>query len=246
MNHISKLALLSCVLGLAACDNLRDGGGSNRVEPPALPDATTASDDFLRDFAVTGGAGIGYLPGITHHLNSFRTEAGETKLVQFMAAGEDGAGVLEVHSLDDASATPVRTVMGTPVDANPAAAYSGVLLSNHQVGDGAVIEDRGSFSVVLDSQTGLMDVNGVTGSMDVKDDSYVRLAGKGAFVGSDFASGDIRYELFDAGTATGVEATGSMTGLLAENGDTPALVGTLDGSGGMTISGAFVAVAAEQ
>lgn len=244
MNHVSKLALLTCVLGLAACDNLRDGNAVESTPPPSLPDATTASDDFLRDYAMQG-ANIGYTPGITHHLNSFRNEADETVLVQFMGAGADGAGVLAVGGIDE-GAVPSFTAMGTPVDAAPTAAYSGVIMSSRQVGNGAMIEDRGSIGIMMNAQTGAMDVSGATYSVSNRDDTYVTFAGQGAFSGSEFAAGDIRYEMFDGGNETGVEATGSVAGLLAANGNTPALVGSLNGTGGMTIDGAFVAVPAGQ
>lgn len=245
MNHVSKLALLTCVLGLAACDNLRDGGSADPVPPPSLPDSTTASDEFLRDYAMRG-ANIGYTPGLTHHLNSFRNDADETVLVQFMGAGTDGAGVLAVVGLEDEGAVPSFAAMGAPVDAAPSAAYSGVIMSSRQVGSGAVIEDRGSVGIVMNTQTGAMDVNGIAYSVSNRDDTGVTFKGQGAFTGADFAAGDIRYEMVDDGEATGVGATGSIAGFLAANGDTPALVGTLNGTGGMTIDGAFVAVAAGQ
>lgn len=245
MNHVSKLALLTCVLGLAACDNLRDGSSADRFTPPSLPDSATASDEFLRDYAMQG-ADIGYTPSITHHLNSFRNEADETVLVQFMGAGTEGAGVLAVVGLEDEGAVPSFAAMGTPVDAAPSAAYSGIIMSSRQVGSGAMLEDRGSMSIIMNAQTGAMDVNGVAYSVSNRDDTSIAFEGQGVFDGAEFAAGDIRYEMLDAGTPTGVGATGSIAGLLAANGDTPALVGRLGGTGGMTINGAFVATPVAQ
>ncbi len=239
MTHlVTKIALLAAVAGLAACDNLRDGGSSSR-ELTTLPDSATASDDFLREFAVKGGAKIGYSGGLVSHINAYRNEAGEDIFVTFLG-GEDGAGVLEVRELSgDGKARQVA--MGEAVDAAPEATYTGVVLSSHQVKGGEVVDDRGFIQVMVDTDTGAANLEGIAYSSSNSDDSFLTFEGEGAFTGSEFSAGDVVYKLNTPEGALGIEATGSVDGRLVRNGETPALVGDVNGRGDMRVTGSFIA-----